>query len=237
MRFSAPTGLALAHFASNTAKAHMQRFKRFELDKMCLSFIGNEGTDARVKGQSKLAARIVSDGVCVDGGPGALYDQKFDMPCIRDFLLDPGALADVSETAAPWSRPPSLYEGVIAAANSAFNKLAVRGFIMCHLAHSHHSVACLYSPSPSNWTRGSEPLEQYDVVKAALQQSFINHGGTFSHHHAVGEEHARSLEGDLSPAGVGMIGALFDGIDSRHNLNPGKFIMSERSPVPSDTAQ
>ncbi len=38
-------------------------------------------------------------------GPGALYDRKkFDTPYIRDFLLDRGALGDVSETAMPWSR-------------------------------------------------------------------------------------------------------------------------------------
>jgi hypothetical protein len=36
-------------------------------------------------------------------GTGELYDQKkFDTPYIRDFLLDRGAIGDVSETAAPW---------------------------------------------------------------------------------------------------------------------------------------
>ena len=39
-----------------------------------------------------------------------LYDQKkFDTPYIRDFLLDRGGAADVSETAAPWSKLLPLY--------------------------------------------------------------------------------------------------------------------------------
>ena len=38
-------------------------------------------------------------GLCIGASPGELYDQKkFDTPYIRDFLLDRGALADVSET-------------------------------------------------------------------------------------------------------------------------------------------
>ena len=41
--------------------------------------------------------------ICIGRGPGVLYDQKkFDTPYIRDYLLDRGTLADVSETAAPW---------------------------------------------------------------------------------------------------------------------------------------
>jgi alkyldihydroxyacetonephosphate synthase len=38
-------------------------------------------------------------------GPGVLYDQKkYDTGYIRDFLLDRGAIADVPDTAAPWSK-------------------------------------------------------------------------------------------------------------------------------------
>ena len=48
--------------------------------------------------------------------PGELYDQKkFDTPYIRDFLLDRGALADVSETSAPWSALPNVYDAVMRA--------------------------------------------------------------------------------------------------------------------------
>ena len=154
-----------------------------------------------------------------------LYDQKkFDAPYIRDFLLDRGALADVSETAAPWSQLESLSNGVISRAGKAFEQIAVKGYIMCHLAHSYHSGACLYFTfafRPSDETR---PLQQYDVVKRAIQQGFIDLGGTLSHHHAVGLEHAEWLGQDISPVGVTMIRSLLDGMDPRHNLNPGKIV-------------
>ena len=58
-------------------------------------------------------------GIVVGKGPGELYDQKkFDTPYIRDFLLDRGAVGDVSETAAPWSKLLPLYGNVIAAADA-----------------------------------------------------------------------------------------------------------------------
>ena len=84
-------------------------------------------------------------GLCIGSGPGELYDQKkFDTPYIRDFLLDRGVLADVSETAAPWSALAPVYADVTAAARGAFARLGVPGYVMCHLSHSYHSGACLY---------------------------------------------------------------------------------------------
>ena len=50
----------------------------------------------------------------------------------------------------------------------------------------------------------------------------MDHGGTLSHHHAVGVEHAPWLEQDISPAGVAIMRTLLDGVDPGHNLNPGK---------------
>ena len=97
--------------------------------------------------QKRLVDEIVGryGGMCAGTGPGELYDQKkFDTPYIRDFLLDRGALADVSETSAPWSQLERLYSGVMSRAREAFDEIGVRGYIMCHLAHSYHSGACLY---------------------------------------------------------------------------------------------
>src|SRR5215208_2963645 len=89
------------------------RRKGWNLEAMCLSFIGYEGSAEHVAAQRKLAERIVKrhGGLGIGSSPGQLYDQKkFDTPYIRDFLLDRGAPGDVSETAAPWSRLPTLYE-------------------------------------------------------------------------------------------------------------------------------
>jgi alkyldihydroxyacetonephosphate synthase len=194
---------------------------------MCLSFIGFEGGKDHVARQRKLVGKIVSahGGLCVGSSPGELYDQKkFDTPYIRDYLLERGALADVSETSAPWSVLPELYDRVMAAARGAFADLGVRGYVMCHLSHSYHAGACLYFTFAFPAAPGGEPLDQYDRVKSAIQQTFVDCGATLSHHHAVGTEHAEWLEQDISAPGVGMLRALFEGTDPGANLNPGKIV-------------
>jgi alkyldihydroxyacetonephosphate synthase len=110
----------------------------------------------------------------------------------------------------------------MAAAHGAFGELGVRGYIMCHLSHSYHAGACLYFTFAFKPTANGDGLSEYDVVKSAIQQAFIDSGATLSHHHAVGTEHARWLEEDISAPGVAMLRALFAGVDPGDNLNPGK---------------
>src|SRR5690606_25400742 len=79
----------------------LMKAKGWNLDEICLSFIGFEGGAAHVARQKKLVGAIVKQhgGMGVGTGPGVLYDQKkFDTPYLRDFLLDRGAAGDVSET-------------------------------------------------------------------------------------------------------------------------------------------
>lgn len=212
---------------STALTTFLQRAKGFDLSQMCLSFIGYEGSEGHVSEQRRLVGRIVGrhGGICIGSSPGQLYDQKkFDTPYIRDFLLDRGAAADVSETATPWSNLTTLYDNTRTAVNAAFDQLGVKGYLMCHLSHSYHAGACLYFTFAFEPTPGSDMIAEYDVVKRALQQSFVDNGATLSHHHAVGTEHAEWLEQDISAPGVAMLTALFDGVDPARNLNPGKLV-------------
>ena len=221
------TPTLIERFTSRALREFLRRRRDFDLDSMCLAFIGYEGSDRHVRTQRKLVGRIVGrhGGLCIGRGPGALYDQKkFDTPYIRDYLLDRGALADVSETSAPWSRLSEVHDRVVSAAQGTFRSLGVPGYIMCHLSHSYHSGACLYFTFALKPTGERDPLEDYAVVKRAIQQTFIDSGATLSHHHAVGTEHAAWLEQDISAPGVAMLRALFDGIDPGGNLNPGKIV-------------
>ena len=210
---------------SKALQTYLTRRRDYDLEAMCLSFIGYEGSKGFVAAQRRLVGRIVArhGGLCIGSSPGELYDQKkFDTPYIRDFLLDRGAPADVSETSAPWSRLRPLYDAVMVAGRGAFTQLGVTGYIMCHLSHSYHAGACLYFTFAFTPSGERDALDEYDVVKTAIQQAFMDSGATLSHHHAVGTEHAQWLEEDISPAGVAMVRALFAGVDPGANFNPGK---------------
>ncbi|HEX2411415.1 MAG TPA: FAD-binding oxidoreductase [Solirubrobacteraceae bacterium] len=214
----------LDRLKSTALTTYLKRRRHIDLEAMALAFIGYEGPTRHVAAQRESTEEIVKrhGGLGIGASPGELYDQKkFDTPYIRDFLLDRGTLADVSETSAPWSRLTTVYDTVMAAAHGAFDELRVKGYIMCHLSHSYHAGACLYFTfafTPSD----PDGLAQYDRVKSAIQQAFMDSGATLSHHHAVGTEHSRWLEEDISAPGVAMLQALFSGVDPGANLNPGK---------------
>ena len=65
-------------------------------------------------------------------------------------------------------------------------------------------------------------MQQYLHAKRAVQQSFIDHGATLSHHHAVGTEHLPWLTDDISPVGVMAVGAIKGGLDPDNIMNPGR---------------
>jgi alkyldihydroxyacetonephosphate synthase len=231
--FSLATRKASSSLSSKVGPALFELLRRrgWDLDKVCISYIGYEGGAAKVRSDKLGVGKVVAKhgGIRLGKGPGALYDQKkFDTPYIRDFLLDRGAVGDVSETAAPWERLGEVYHRGVAATRAAFAEIGVKGFVMCHLSHSYHSGACLYftfgfPPNPDG-----DFLAQYDVVKSAIQQAFIDGGGTLSHHHGVGTDHAPWMEQDISAAGVETMVGLLRGVDPSRNLNPGTLIPEQR---------
>lgn len=199
---------------------------------ICLSFIGFEGGEAHAKRQKKLVDKIVKKhgGMGVGKGPGVLYDQKkFDTPYLRDFLLDRGAAGDVSESAMPWSKVNQVHDAVRIAADKAFDEIGIQGWIMSHLSHSYHSGACLYFTFA--FVMGDDPLAEYNVVKSAIQQAFIDNGGSLSHHHGVGLEHAPWLEQDISAQGVAVMRGLFEAVDPGENFNPRKIVTDVKETV------
>ena len=219
-------------FLAGTMLPTIMKSKGWNLDDICLSFIGYEGGEAHAKRQKKLVDRIVKKhgGMGVGKGPGVLYDQKkFDTPYLRDFLLDRGAAGDVSESAMPWSKVNQLHDAVRVAADKAFDEIGIKGWIMSHLSHSYHSGACLYFTFA--FVMGEDPIAEYNVVKGAIQQAFIDNGGSLSHHHGVGLEHAQWLEQDISVEGVAVMRGLFAAADPGENFNPRKIVADVKEPA------
>ena len=212
--------------------------KGWDLEKIAMSFVGFEGSPTHVRYEKGLVAKIVRKhgGLGVGKGPGSLYDQKkYDTPYIRDFMLDRGLVADVSETTTPWKYAEQIHTNTVAAFNRTMDELGIRGVVFCHLSHSYHSGACQYFTfAIADNSDGA--MATYDTAKRVLQQSFMDNHGTVSHHHGVGEEHSPWMDQDISPAGVFIQRALFDGVDPGHNLNPGKIIHEGTPGISSNSA-
>ncbi len=197
----------------------------WDMDKFCLAYVGYEGGRRYARSNRAMVKNIITKfgGIEVPG-IGSVYDsKKFDTPYLRDFLLDRGATADVSETATTWSNLQNLYDTTVDAAQDAFRRAEVQGFVFTHFSHSYHAGACLYFTFAIPDVPGRQ-YRNYDLVKRALEDSFIANGATLSHHHGVGTEHAPWLAADISPAGEKLERDLFRVADPGNNFNPGKIV-------------
>ena len=192
------------------------------LDQQRVAHVFPKAEAERKKAVAKIAK--AQGAVVLGSGPGALYDQKkFDTPHLRDFLLEQNTVGDVSETAAPWSQLTTVHKAAYDAAQRAYARLDKTGWIMSHMSHSYHSGACLYFTFAYVFDE-ENPYEEYHMIKSAIQQSFIDSGGTLSHHHGVGVEHQPWMEQDISPEGVRLMHGLFEVADPGGNFNPGKIV-------------
>jgi alkyldihydroxyacetonephosphate synthase len=221
------------------------RMKGFDSMRACLMLTTFEGSKANVARQHNQVSAIYRRFGAVDLGPGAgksFESAKYDFPHIRDFLMDRGITSDVSETSTVWSNIVPLYRASTAALRASIfdGERGVKPWVGCHISHTYHSGASLYLTFACRQHPGRE-MNQYLRAKRAVQQSFIDHRATLSHHHAVGTEHLPWLTDEISPVGVKAVAAIKAGLDPGNVMNPGRLRPSampfeEWSRVGSDAA-
>jgi alkyldihydroxyacetonephosphate synthase len=191
-----------------------------------IMIVGLEGDANRVNLLGKDVRRILKrhHGFDLGHAVGAAWQKdKFNIPYLRDFVMDRGIMCDVAETAAAWTDLLPLYKKVIAVMNEKFKADGTPGFIGCHLSHTYQTGACLYFTYACEQKAGAE-LEQYYSFKKLITETFLANKATLTHHHAVGREHRPWMEEEVSKTGITALKALKAGLDPAGIMNPGKLI-------------
>jgi alkyldihydroxyacetonephosphate synthase len=222
-----PPSSGFTKIAGSLFKTYL-RVKGLAQPRACLMLTAFEGGSRGVSGRLQQAGAIYRQCGAIGLGAGAgksFEATKYDFPYIRDFLLDRDVTTDVSETTTVWSNILTLYQDTIPLLCAEISKSGVRPWTGCHISHTYQSGASLYFTFGFRQQTGHE-LEQYLRVKRAVQQSFIDHGATVSHHHAVGTEHLPWLAADISPVGVKAVFAIKRGLDPGNIMNPGRLLPS-----------
>ncbi|MGC1789271.1 MAG: FAD-binding oxidoreductase [Terriglobales bacterium] len=222
-----PPASGFTKIAGSLFKTYL-RAKGFAQPRACLMLTAFEGSSRGVSLRSQQAEAIYRKCGAVGLGAGAgksFEATKFDFPHIRDFLLNRNVTSDVSETATVWSNIAKLYQDTTAVLRTEIGKSGVRPWAGCHISHTYPCGASLYFTFAFRQQPGHE-MQQYLQVKRAAQQSFIDHGATLSHHHAVGTEHLPWLAADISPVGVKAVSAIKQGLDPANIMNPGRLLPS-----------
>jgi len=192
----------------------------------CVAILGFEGEQAQVRRRRAPAERALKrgGGLSLGTSPGRAWERdRYAGPYLRDALLDHGVMPETLETAHQWSSLMSLYRAVREAIEAALATRGTPGLVMCHVSHLYPNGASLYFTFLARQQEGQE-LEQWHAVKAAATDAIVEAGGTITHHHAVGRDHAAWLPREVGAVGVDVIRSLKAKLDPAGILNPGKLV-------------
>jgi alkyldihydroxyacetonephosphate synthase len=194
----------------------------------CLIVVGVEGEEESVARRRALAVRELRRGGAAYLGQAAgrsWEHGRFQGPYLRDTLMDMGAIVETLETSHTWSRLGPLHDAVATAIHTSLADQGTPGLAFCHLSHAYADGASLYFTFIARAERGGE-LEQWAAVKRAASEAIVATGGTITHHHAVGRDHAPYMEAEVGSAGLEVLRAVKERLDPAGIMNPGKLIPS-----------
>jgi alkyldihydroxyacetonephosphate synthase len=137
--------------------------------------------------------------------------------------MEMGAIVETLETAHTWSRLGELHEAVGAAIRDALAVQGTPGLVFCHLSHAYPDGASLYFTFVARARHGKE-IEQWREVKRAACEAIVATGGTITHHHAVGRDHAPYMEAEIGRGGLEALRAVKVEFDPAGVMNPEKLI-------------
>jgi alkyldihydroxyacetonephosphate synthase len=192
----------------------------------CIAILGYEGEQGQARARRARAMQIARDGggLPVGRSPGAAWLKgRFDAPYLRDELLTHGVMVETLETATQWSNLLRLHGAVSRAIEDSLRAGGTPGLVMCHVSHLYETGASLYFTFLARQREGAE-LEQWREVKLAASEAIVHNGGTITHHHAVGRDHAPWLAAEVGERGVDALRALKAELDPVGIMNPGKLL-------------
>jgi alkyldihydroxyacetonephosphate synthase len=220
--------VALAAAGGGTAERAGRAYLRMRgHESGCLAITGFEGDEEDVERRRQRAGALLraGGGLRLGRRPGeAWLRSRFAGPYLRDELLDLGLLTETLETAASWSRLEALYEAVGGALRRSLAEGGTPGLVMCHVSHLYRSGASLYFTFLAR--QSDAPLEQWRAAKLAASEAIVAAGGTITHHHAVGRDHAAWMPAEVGEVGLDLIRAAKERLDPAGIMNPGKLLPS-----------
>ncbi|PWH12955.1 MAG: FAD-binding oxidoreductase [Anaerolineae bacterium] len=197
----------------------------------CLLIFGVTGTKAAVGRLARQATALCRKwgGLFTGSLIGHTWRKsRFLTPYLRNTLWELGYATDTLETAVPWSSVEAMTAALMAALTNGLQSFHERVLAFAHLSHVYRDGASIYATYL--FRRSGDPdqdLARWQTLKASASQAILAHGGTISHQHGVGLDHAPYLQNEKGALGMEALQAVCRAFDPQGMMNPGKLLAQQ----------
>ena len=133
---------------------------------------------------------------------------------------------DTIETAVDWPQVKPLMHAMEQAARDVFASFGEPVHAFTHLSHVYPQGSSIYAQYVWPTAAGgfAANFERWQKLKRAVAAQIAAHGGTVSHQHGVGRDHATHLVDEKGPLGMATLAGLCRHFDPHGIMNPGKLL-------------
>ena len=197
-----------------------------------LLLLGFTGTAAQVDAMKAQTAAILRRRGAV--ATGTLLGEKwrasrFRGVYLRNALWADGYAVDTIETAVDWPRVPAMMQAIETAGRTALAGLGEKCHVYTHLSHVYAEGSSVYSTFVfrigSDFETG---FARWRALKRAVSEAILREGGTISHQHGVGKDHAPYLVAEKGARGLRALQAMVDHFDPEGTMESGN-LLAERA--------
>ena len=195
----------------------------------CMLMLGVTGAKPAARRSLHDARRLLSrhGGVYIGAAMGSKWAaNRFKGPYLRNTLWDLGYSVDTIESAVDWPQVKPMMLAMEQAARDVFAQYGERVHPFTHLSHVYAQGSSVYSQFVWATAPGgfAPNFERWQKLKAVVADAIAAHGGTVSHQHGVGRDHAAHLADEKGPLGMATLAELCHHFDPKKIMNPGKLL-------------
>lgn len=218
------TQLVLA--GHKTQVAWLERYLRWRGmgDEKCMVTFGITGNTGESKQLLRnVKARLRQSGAVYLGTLlGKKWEQaRFRSPYLRHGLWEHGYAVDTLETCVDWARVGSTMHDIEVAIQQAA-PAGEKVHVFTHLSHLYTEGSSIYTTYVFRNGKDHEATWQaWQAMKSAASDVIAKQGGTISHQHGVGRDHAPWLHHEKGTLGMDTLQQLLHFFDPEHRLNTG----------------
>jgi alkyldihydroxyacetonephosphate synthase len=197
----------------------------------CMVMVGLAGSRGVVRATAAAVASIARahGALRVPATFGRQWQKsRFQTPYLRNALWDAGYAVDTLETAVPWAALPGLAADLAPALRRGLADVDEKVHAFMHLSHVYPTGSSLYTTYL--WRLADTPevtLARWQRLKGLASEAIVRHGGTISHQHGVGSDHAAYLSAEKGLLGMAALHDLAARFDPDGRMHPGVLLGAE----------